>query len=676
MKSRFRFLAFATLLHIGAAAAQSLPFGGMDRSISPGVDFYGYANGGWLSSTPIPADRASYGVGSQLQELNDRRVAALIRSAAATAAAAGDARKVADYYSSFMDEREVESRGLKPLKPTLERIAAITDRAGLARYLGSTLRADVDVLNNTSVHTDNLFGLWVAQDLDQPARYLPFVLQGGLGMPDRDYYLSDLAATVSIRAQYREHIARMLRLAGDADAEAEAAAIFALEAHIAQVHASQVESEDVKRGDNHWSRETFRTRAPGLMWDAYFGAAGLGSQSEFVAWQPGAIRGIAALAASEPLATWKAYLKFHALEHFAAVLPQAFVAEAFAFHGNAVNGTPQISVRWKRAVQSTSGALGEAVGKLYVQRYFTPLAKARIEDLVRHLIVAFGERIDALAWMAPQTKLKAKAKLAALKVEVGYPDQWRDYSQLKIVPGDAFGNAERAEIFEYRRNLAKLGKPVDRAEWVMTPQQVNAVNLPVMNALNFPAALLQSPFFDPNRPAPMNYGAIGAIIGHEISHSFDDSGALFDATGRLANWWTAADFEHFQASAAQLVAQYASYRPFPDLAVNGKQTLDENIADVAGLAVAYSAWQLSQNGAQAPQVLGLSGDQQFFLSFAQTWRTKYRDAALRSRIITDGHAPAQYRAVTVRNLDAWYRAFAVMPGQALYLDPAQRVRMW
>jgi predicted metalloendopeptidase len=388
------------------------------------------------------------------------------------------------------------------------------------------------------------------------------------------------------------------------------------------------------------------------------------------------VTGISALVANQPLATWKDYLAFHAIERAADYLPKAFVEEHFAFHGHVLAGTPALRERWKRGVDATSAALGEAVGKLYVDHYFSPAEKARAEAMVRNLVAAFGQRIDNLDWMAAQTKVKAKEKLATLKVGVGYPDKWRDYSGLKIVRDDALGNFERSEQFEDQRNLAKLGKPVDRSEWAMTPQLVNAVNLPVMNALNFPAAILQPPYFDPERPAVMDYGAIGAIIGHEISHSFDDQGALFDASGRLHNWWTPQDLAHFKASAARLVAQYNAYRPFPDLAVNGKQTLSENIADVAGLTVSYDAYRLAMNGKTAPVTQGFTPDQQFFVSFAQSWREKVREPALRQRIIADGHAPDQYRADTVRNLDSWYPAFDVKPGQTLYLAPQDRVHMW
>jgi predicted metalloendopeptidase len=377
-----------------------------------------------------------------------------------------------------------------------------------------------------------------------------------------------------------------------------------------------------------------------------------------------------------PLATWKDYLAYHAIEHAAWFMPKAFVDEQFAFYGTTLAGTPTLRERWKRGVDASNEALGEAVGKLYVAKYFSAAARDRIRALVKNILAAFDRRIDALAWMAPATKAKAKAKLAALKVGVGYPDKWRDYSALDVQKGDALGNAKRAVRFDYERNLAKLGTPVDRDEWVMTPQLVNAVNLPAMNALNFPAAILQPPFFDPARPEAMDYGAIGAVIGHEISHSFDDQGALFDDAGKLQNWWTPADFTHFKDQGAALAKQFSAYKPFPDLAVNGQQTLSENIADVAGLAAAYDAYRISLAGKDAPAWQGLTGDQQLFLSFAQSWRTKTREPALRRQILTDGHAPGQFRADTVRNIDAWYSAFDVKPTEKLYLAPPTRVHVW
>ena len=659
-----------------AGVSHGLDIAAIDRSVAPGNDFFGYANGAWLKATVIPADRSSWGPDEALTELTAERTAQLIHEASASAPAGSEARRIGDYYASFMDEASIERLGLKPLQPGLQRIAAIKDRAALARALGETLRADVDILNATNLYTGNLFGLWVAQDLDDPTRYSPFLLQGGLGMPDRDFYLNPSKHMADIRTRYQAHIEALLTLAKLPDAQQQAARIYSLEQRIAQAHWSRAQSEEVLKGNNHWSLKDFAQRAPGLDWPGFFAAAGLGGQNEFVVWQPSALIALSALTASVPLQTWKEYLRFHLIESHCAYLSRAFVAEHFAFHGQVLSGTPQLKPRWKRAVDETNDAFGEAVGKLYVARYFPPAEKARAEAMVRNLLTAFAARLDRLEWMAPQTRAKAKAKLASLRVGVGYPDRWRDYSALEVVAGDAFGNAERAKLFEYRRNLAKLGQPVDRGEWVMNPQLVNAVNLPAMNALNFPAAILQPPYFDPQRDPVMDYGAIGATIGHEISHSFDDQGALFDASGRLKNWWTPQDFAHFQAAGARLIEQFNRYRPFPDISVNGKQTLSENIADVAGLSVAYDAWRLTLAGKPTPAEAGFNADQLFFLSFAQSWRQKIREPALRQRIVTDGHAPAEYRADTVRNLDPWYAAFSVQPGQKLYLAPADRVRVW
>jgi predicted metalloendopeptidase len=658
-------------------AAAGIDTAGMDRSVAPGDSFFVYANGTWLANTEIPADRSSYGPSAVLTELTEKRVADLIRETATAGAPTGaDRRKIGDYYASFMDTTAIEAAGLKPLQPTLDSISAIRDRKALSHFLGTTLRADVDVFNATNLYTENLLGLWVAQDLDDPSQYSPFLVQGGLGMPERSYYVDSSAAMVPTREKYRDHVAAMLGLAGIADSAAKAAGIVGLETKIAVVHTSREVSHDAVKGNNHWTRADFSAKAPGLDWDAYFAGAGLERPARFVVWQPSAVTGISALVASEPLEVWKDYLTFHAIQSRAAVLPRAFDRESFAFFGPVISGAKQQRDRWKRAVVATNDALGYAVGRRYVARWFPPADKARAQAMVANLIAAFRARIDRLDWMAPATKKEAKAKLAVLKVGVGYPDTWPDYNGLEVVAGDAYGNAERAELFQYRRSVAKLGRPVDRAEWVMTPQTVNAVNLPAMNAMNFPAAILQPPYFDSKRPLAMDYGAMGAIIGHEVSHSFDNQGALFDSKGRLHNWWAPEDFKHFEASTAQLVAQYDGYKPFPDLAVKGKQTLGENIADLAGLAAAYDAYHRALGGKPAPKVEGFTGDQQFFISFAQSWRGKTREPALRNRILTDGHAPGQYRALTVRNVDAWYDAFAVKPGQALYLAPADRVRVW
>src|SRR6516162_870252 len=655
---------------------RGLDFSGIDRSIAPGDDFFRYANGSWLAQTEIPADRSSWGTGAQLDELTVKRTDELIRAADSAATAGTEARKIGDYYASYMDAARIDRLALTPLAPLLKKIDAITDRTGLARALGATLRADVDILNSTNLHTPNIFGLWVAQDLSDPTHYSPFIVQGGLGMPDRDYYLSSSQKMADIRTQYQAHIAAVLSLAHISGANDKAKGIFELERRIAEAHVSRAESEEVLKGNNHWSAADFPQRAPGLDWPALFGAAGLAQQHEFVVWQPGAVTGISALAASVPLETWKDYLRFHLIDSMSGYLPQVFLTEQFTFHQHVLSGTPEQQPRWKRAVEETNDALGEAVGKLYVAKYFPPEEKARAEAMVHNLVAAFATRIDRLEWMAPETRAKAKAKLLTLRVGVGYPNHWRDYSGLEVVRGDAFGNVRRAQLFDYHRNLEKLGRAVDRDEWAMDPQLVNAVNLPAMNAINFPAAILQPPYFDPQRDPVMDYGSIGAIIGHEISHSLDNEGALFDASGKLQNWWTKDDFAHFEAAGQRLVAQFDAYHPFPDISVNGRQTLSENIADVAGLADSFDGWQLSLQGGAAPSVAGFSAQQLYFLSFGQTWRRKMREPALRRQVVTDGHAPAEYRADTVRNLDAWYEAFKPLPGQKLYLAPPERVRVW
>jgi len=664
-----------------AVAAQSdghwIDLAGIDHAVAAGDDFYQYANGAWIKTAVIPPDRAAEGPGAILVEKTRERVRGLIQDAAKARPAPGsDAQKVGDYYASYLDEASIEAKGLAPLKDGMTRIATIKDKTSLSSYLGHTLRADVDALNSTNFYTDNIFGVWITQGFSDPNHNVPYLLQGGLGMPDREYYLEQTPQMAKLRDQYRAHIASVLKLAKIADADKKAAAIFALETKIAQSHVLRADSEDVHKADNPWKRADFAAKAPGLDWNAYFGAAGLGDQQDYIVWHPSAVKGISALVASEPVSLWQDYLTFHLIDHFAGVLPKAFVDERFAFYGTDLSGTPKIRDRWKRAIDATNAALGEAVGKIYAAKYFPPSSKARIQTMVKDLLVAYHARIDRLAWMSPKTKAKALAKLDTLYVGVGYPDSWRDYSSFDVVRGDAFGNAERSEMFEYKRNLAKLHGPVDRKEWSMVPQEVNAVNHPLGNALNFPAAILQPPYFDPAADDAYNFGSIGATIGHEISHSFDDQGSQFDAQGRLLNWWTPEDLAHFEGASAKLAKQFDGYRPFPDLAVNGKQTLSENIADVAGLSAAHDAYMLSLHGKPAPAIQGLTGDQRFFLAYTQSWREKVRDAALRQQVKTDGHAPAMYRGDTVRNLDAWYPAFNVKPGQKLYLAPGDRVQVW
>jgi putative endopeptidase len=658
----------------GANAATSAPRdidrASMDTSVTPGDDFYQYANGAWLKSTEIPADRASYGVFAMLDEQSQQRTKGLLEEAASgRAAAESDERKVGDYYASYLDEATIEKRGVAPLEPALTDIAAIADRRALSRWIGQSLRADVDPLNATNFYTDHVFGFWFAQDLNDPSRQIPYLLQGGLGLPDRDYYMEAGKEMDRVRAAYRTHLVNVLTLAKMPDPEPSAARIYDFEHKMAAVHWTRTQSADVAKANNHWARADFDKKAPGLDWTAFFDGAGLSAAQTFIVWQPDAIAGIAKLVASEPLPVWREYLSFHAVDHSLGVLPKAFADEGFAFYGKALNGTEKQRDRWKRAVDATNGALGPAVGKMYVAKYFPAESKAQLKTIIGNINAAFGRRIDALTWMSPKTKESAKAKVASLIVGIGYPDTWRNYSNLQVVRGEAFENAQRASLAEYEYQRSKLGKPPNRNEWWMDPQTVNALNLPVQNALNFPAAILVPPYFDPAAPAASNYGAVGAIIGHEISHSFDDTGSQFDATGRFVNWWTPADLAHFKAAADKLIAQYDAYAPFPDLHVNGKLTLGENIADVAGLSAAYDAYRVQGNATAET-------DRAFFVSFAQSWKGKRREALARQLVVTDGHAPDEYRADTVRNLDAWYPAFDVKKGQRLYLDPPDRVRVW
>ncbi len=648
-----------------------------DLAVKPGDDFNEYANGAWRKTTEIPADRSSTGVGFEVFEKAEKRNADLIREAGAGKPAPGTPqRMIADYYAAYMDTAGIEKRGLAPLQQRLSTIAEIRSKTDLARALGQQLRADVDPLNATNFWTENLFGLFVTQALNDPARTVPYLLQGGLGMPDREYYVSDTPEMAEHRASYQAYVADMLKLAGISETAARAERIMALETKIATAQLDRTASEDVHKANNPCSATQLSSDAPGLDWNAYLSAAGLDKQPTFIIWQASAIKGLSALVASEPLETWKDWSTFHTLNRSAAYLPKAYDDLHFGFYDKTLRGTPQQRDRWKRAITNVNADLGDAVGKIYVAKYFPPSSKVELQGIAKNLLAAFDRRVDALDWMAPATKKQAKAKIETLRVGVGYPETWRDYKGLVIRPDDPVGNALRAGEWEYRHQLGKFGKPIDRSEWWMTPQTVNAVNLPLQNALNFPAAILEAPFFDPKADAAANYGSIGATIGHEISHSFDNTGAEFNAAGKLENWWTPEDQVHFQQASKRLIDQYSAYEVLPGVKVNGELTLGENIADVAGLAAAYDAYKMSLHGTPLPVVDGLTGDQRFFLAFAQSWRHKTREAALRQQIVTDGHAPAPERAQTVRNLDPWYEAYDVKPGEKLYLAPEDRVRIW
>jgi endothelin-converting enzyme/putative endopeptidase len=655
-------LLYATAAEPSAATAPS--------AVQPGDDFFGYVNGDWLKTVQIPADRSRWGVAAEMTELTNQRILKLIEDASHNAT--GEAKKVADYYNTSFDEAGIEAKGLAPLQQQLAPIAAIQDKTQLTRALGASLRVDVDPLNATNFFTENIFGIWVAQGLTDPSHNTPYLLQGGLGMPDRAYYLDNTPSMQALRDKYVAHIAATFKLAGIADADARAARVFALESKIAKSHATREESADIQKANNNWKAGDFASKAPGMDWKLFLQSAGLGQQQKFIVYHPTAITGAAALVGSEPLDTWKDFLTFHTINHLSVAEPKALADQHFDFYDRTLSGTPQQADRWKRSLAALNDAMPDALGKMYVGRYFPAESKKKLQDMVSNIVAAFHTRIDQLDWMAPSTKKEAHAKLKTLYVGVGYPEKWASYQGLDIVSGDAMGNLLRAEKFHTAQQLAKLKQPVDRKEWCMPAQLVNAVNMPMQNAINFPAAILQAPDFDPNGSDAANYGAIGATIGHEISHSFDDQGAQFDSLGRLRDWWTKADSEHFQKASAVLVAQYSAYKPFPDLAINGQQTLSENLADLAGLAAAFDAYKTALKGKPAVA----DADQQFFTGYALSWRSTQREAALRRAVLTDGHAPARWRTYTVRNLDAWYKAFNVQPGQTLYLAPQERVRVW
>jgi predicted metalloendopeptidase len=650
----------------------------MDRSIKPGDNFYHYANGGWLKTAAIPAGQPSYDSRVTITEKTAQRVSNLIQEAAAAHAANGSAaQKVGDYYAGYLDEAAIESKGLTPLADEMNKIAAITNKASLSAYLGTTLNSEVDGL---TANADHIFGVWINQGFQDSQHNLPHVWQGGLGMPDRDSYLDPSPKATELRTQYQTHIAAILKLAGIADAETKAAQILSLEIKITQSHVPDSDAADVSKQNNPWKRTDFAAKAPGMDWSAYFTAAGLAAQTDFLVWQPSAVIGTSALVDTESVNLWKDYLRFHLVEHYSAVLPKAVAAEDFAFYGKTLGGADQPPDRSRAAIAATNAALGQAVGQLYTQNYYPPAAKANAQAMADNILIAYRARISNLTWMSPETRKKALAKLAAFKIGIGYPDTWIDYATLNIVRGDALGNMRRAEAFNRSSNLSELKKPVDPVAdpnaWPINAQSPGAIIMFSPNAEFFSAALLQPPFFDYQGDAASNYGAAGAPMAHEISHSFDELGNIYDDQGRLNAWWTEEDRAKYRAAAAKMVAQFSAYCPAADLCVKGQQVLTENIADLAGLRVAHDAYVLSLKGKPDVVMGGLSGEQRFFLAFAQRWRKIQTDAALRRQIATDTHAPAEYRIDTVRNVEAWYKAYGITPSDKLYLKPEDRVGVW
>ena len=634
---------------------------GMDRSVQPGDNFYRFANGIWAKNTPIPADKSNYGMFTRLDDISKERTRAIIEETARDPNS-----KIGSAYTAFLDTAAIEAKGLAPIQPWLGEIKGLGNRSGYAALAAKAGRYGIGIP----------FGLFVGQDDKSPDRYVTQMFQGGIGMPDRDYYLLTDARMQGIRAKYLAHLTKVLELAGEANAAARAKALLDFETEVAKVHWTQVDSRDATKTYNLMQLAKLQADAKGFGWATFLRDSGLSAATEVNVAQPSAINGIARLVSRAPLQVLKDQLLIRSLDQYAAVLPKAFDDEAFAFYGTTLSGTPQQEERWKRAVTFTTGALADDVSQIYVQRHFPPETKAAADALVRNVVAAMGRRIDSLTWMAPETKVRARAKLANFRTKIGYPERWKDYSALEIRRDDPLGNAMRAAQWAHDDNITRLGEPIRRWEWGMTPMTINAYANFGMQEIVFPAAILQPPFFDPNADPAINYGGIGAVIGHEISHHFDDQGAKYDENGRLNEWWTEADKKAFEAAGKALVAQYDAYEIFPGANIKGAFTLGENIGDLAGLTIAHDAWKQSLGGAEAPVLDGFTGDQRFYLGWAQVWRRNYREANLRQRLITDPHSPSEQRAAVVRNLDPWYPAFSVQPGQKLYLPPEQRVRIW
>ncbi len=634
-----------------------------DKSVKPGDDFYAFADGAWDAKAVIPPDQTSVGALRDLFDRTQPQLRTLIE-AAARDPKTPVAAKVGGLYGAWMDEARLEALDAAPLKADLARIAAIPDRAALSVYMARTYGG----------FGKSLFGVGVIPDPKQPDINTAYIGQDGLGLPDRDYYLTD--AFKPQREAYLAYIERTLTMVGHADPGAAAKAILAFETRLAEAHWTRVEQRDIEKVVNPMTVKELQAYAPGIDWPAHFAAAGLPGLAKLIVGPNTAVQKSTAIYLDTPLDTLKAWETFHVADSASSYLSKRFDESRFAFQKTLSGVTVQLP-RWKRGVALVDGSLGEAVGQTYVAAYFPPEAKAQMQALVANLKTALSARIQAAAWMAPETKAEALKKLAKMDVQVGYPDKWRDYSGLTIDPADLYGDIKRSEAFEWAYQLSDFGKAVDHKKWGMTPQTVNAYNGGLENRIVFPAGILQAPIFDPSADPAVNYGAAGAVIGHEITHGFDDQGRKIDATGALRDWWTAEDAKRFQAEAARFGVQYDGYEPVPGFHVNGKLTMGENIADLGGLLAALDAYHASLGGKPAPVIDGLTGDQRFFLAFAQAWKTKMRDDALKQRIATDPHSPGHFRAIgPTRNIDAWYAAFDVEPGGKYYLAPADRVRIW
>lgn len=672
MKSPFFSLAMTALvISASMARADSAPVSGiqtadMDKTVRPQDDLFQYANGTWLNNVPIPPDRASYGVDSMMAERSLLEQRDLIE--AGQISNDPEARKVSDLYSSYMNEARVERLGIKPLHAELQLAAGLKHARDLGPLMGHLDRVGI---------ASPLAG-FVRPDSKHSAQYAFWITQSGLGLPDRDYYLSDDARLAGFRSKYREHVEKMLRLLGDVAAGKEADKIVALETALAKLQWTRVANRDAQKTYNPKTLAQLAKDAPAIDWNAYFAEAGLTSAlPTLVVRQPDYLQGLSALIQSTPIATWSSYFRYRILSSRAPFLPRAFVEEDFAFNQGVLQGTQQAADRWKRGTRLVDRLMGEASGKMYVAQYFPPATKARIDELVRNLLTAYAASIDQLPWMSAATKVEAQAKLRKLNVKIGYPDHWRDYSALKILPDDLLGNVRRAQEFERNRKLAQLSGPVDRAEWNMSAPTVNAYYNPSVNEIVFPAGILQPPAFDPAADDAFNYGSAGATIGHEISHGFDDQGSQYDSDGNLRDWWTPEDHAKFKAKTELLIKEYDAFEPVPGFHVNGALTLGENIADIAGVEIAHKAYLASLNGRAPPLIDGMTAEQRFYIGFAQSWLGKRRDESTIAQLKSDPHSPEKYRTNgVVVHMPSFYSAFSVQPGDKMYLAPEQRVTLW
>ncbi len=641
----------------------------LDSAVDPAADFYAYVNGKFLARTKIPPEWSSYGVMQVLYEQTEAQLLDIVTAATSSTTTRTDGqKKIGDLYSSFMDTTRVEALGLSPLTKELRQIDSLSSHAEVMSYFGRGLRLGLQVPIN----------FYIDADAKDPERSLVYFWQDGLGLPDRDYYLEANPQLEGVREKYRMHIARMYELADWKDGEVAAANIIGLEQGIAEQHWTRVQNRDRERiYNNKFSLDAANRLSPQFKWSAILHAGQFGELETFVVAQTDYFSILGKLVSTSPVADWKNYLRFKLLKAYAPYLSQKFVAEDFDFQRRVLRGQEKPRERWQRGIRLINASLGEVVGQAYVQRHFAPRAKSRMEKLVENLRKAFAQSIDTLDWMSEPTRKQAHEKLEKFRAKIGYPNRWRDYGKLRIERNDLVGNVRRARVFEHDRQLAKLKKPVDREEWGMTPQTVNAYYRATLNEIVFPAAILQPPFFDMDADDALNYGAIGAVIGHEFSHGFDDQGRKFDGDGRLRDWWTSADAQEYQRRASRLIEQYNKFQPLPDVSINGELTLGENIADLAGVVVAYRAYLLSLNGKQAPVIGGFTGPQRFFIGYALSWKNQYREDFLREILLSDPHSPAEYRVRgALQNMPEFHEAFKVDPSAAMYLGPEDRVSIW